>query len=224
MPRHPCTFIIFLHGKKKAHSTGTMPRQCSYRKNRKCGGTYDNRNSIKQVMIRPYRILREIFFFNDELHDCIFGSVVLNSSAQTLSSTPVTVNQARFCREEKESVYVKSFRVDSSLGFLSGRYDMQFVHSIWSLTAFREVKLLPWRRLQTPLCACPCQMDNYVWFWRWLSFANWHQRDRDEWWEIFFACKALIKYTATLPTRWTEDAESGALSTVAFPDSSALPV
>lgn len=82
-------------------------------------------------------------FFNDELHECIFGSVVLNSSAHTLSSTPVTVNQARFCREEKESVYVKSFRVDSSLGFLSGRYDMQFVHSIWSLTAFREVKLLP---------------------------------------------------------------------------------
>lgn len=124
-------------------------------------------------------------FFNDELHECIFGSVVLNSSAHTLSSTPVTVNQARFCREEKESVYVKSFRVDSSLGFLSGRYDMQFVHSIWSLTAFREVKLLPWRRLQAPFCACPRQMDNYVWFWHWLSFANWHQRDRDEWWEIF---------------------------------------
>lgn len=80
------------------------------------------------------------FFFNDELHICMFGSVVLNSSAQSLLSTPVTLNQARFCREEK-SVHVKSFRVDSSLVFLSGRHDMQFVNSIWSLTAFQEAKI-----------------------------------------------------------------------------------
>lgn len=70
----------------------------------------------------------------------MLGSVVLNSSAQSLLSTPVTLNQARFCREEK-SVHIKSFRVDSSLVFLSGRHDMQFVNSIWSLTAFQEAKI-----------------------------------------------------------------------------------
>lgn len=86
-----------LFTQKTAHSMDTMPQQCSYNKNRKCGGTDYNRNLIKQLMITPYSILCTRFF-NDKLHNCIFGSVVLNS---TLLLTPLTLDQAHFA-EEKE--------------------------------------------------------------------------------------------------------------------------